>query len=137
MSFVLDTNVVSELKRGTRADPNVVAWRARYAQEDLFLSVITTGEIRKGIEESHRKDVGKAANFEHWLGFLEEEFENRILSVTPDISDLWGRLVARSNISPLDGIIAATAAHFGYTVATRNERDFQKTGVDFINPFRP
>jgi toxin FitB len=137
MSFLLDTNIISELRLGAKADANVLAWRASYAPEDLFLSVVTTGEIRKGVEESRRKDPRKAAIYERWLGFLELEFENRILPVTPEIADLWGRVVARSRVLPLDGFIAATAAHYGYTVVTRNERDFQKTGVDFINPFRP
>jgi predicted nucleic acid-binding protein len=111
-------------------------WHSNYSPEDFFLSVITTGEIRKGIEESRHRDAPKALVFERWLGALELEFEDRILSVTPEIADLWGRLLVRSKIMPLDVLIAATAAHHGYTVVTRNESDFQKTGVDFINPFR-
>jgi len=136
MSFVLDTNVISELRRGVRGDRQVMAWRASYSPEDFFLSVITTGEIRKGIEASKRKDATKALVYERWLHSLELEFQDRILPVTIEIADLWGSLLARSNISPLDGLIAATAAHYGYTVATRNERDFQRVGVDYVNPFR-
>ena len=136
MSFLLDTNVISELRLGAKADRNVLAWRASYAPDDLFLSVVTIGEVRKGAEEARPKDPRKAAIFERWLGFLELEFESRILDITPEIAGLWGRVVARSKILPLDCFIAATAAHYGYTVVTRNERDFRKTGVDFINPFK-
>ena len=135
MSFVLDTNVISELRRGIRGDRRVGEWHAGYLPEDFFLSVITTGEIRKGIEASKRKDSIKALVYERWLHALELEFNERILPVTAEIADLWGRLLVRSNISPLDGLIAATAAQYGLTVATRNTADFQRCGVDYINPF--
>jgi toxin FitB len=135
MSFLLDTNVISEIRRGPKANPRVREWHANHAPEDLFLSVITTGEIRRGIEESRRKDVAKALIYERWLRGLEVEFGSRILPVTPMIADLWGRLLARNVIPPVDGFLAATAAHYGHTVATRNTRDFQRCGVDFVNPF--
>lgn len=137
MSFVLDTNVISELRRGERSDKRVAEWYASYLPESFFLSVITTGEVRKGIEASKRKDSTKALIYERWLHSLELEFQDRILPVTAEIADLWGRLLARSNIAPLDGLIAATGAYHGLTVATRNTADFQRCGVDFINPFEP
>jgi toxin FitB len=135
MSFLLDTNILSELRRGAKADSRVRAWQVQHPPELFFVSVITMGEIRKGVETARKKDAAKALVYEAWLRSLEVEFEDRILAVDSEIADLWGRLLARFGIDPMDGLIAATAAHHGYTVATRNERDFQRCGVDFINPF--
>jgi predicted nucleic acid-binding protein len=135
MSFVLDTNVISELRRGARAHASVRVWREMFAPQLFYLSVMTTGEIRKGIETVKERDPQTARLYERWLSALEVEFGVRILPVTADIADLWGRFLAKANISPVDALIAATAAHHGYIVATRNTRDFQKCGVDFVNPF--
>ena len=136
MSFLLDTNVICEIRRGSKTNPQVKAWQAPHPPECLFLSVITMGEIRKGVETARRKDEAKALVLEGWLRSLEFEFEDRILAVDAEIADLWGRLLARYAMSPMDGLISATAACYGYTVVTRNERDFQRCGVDFINPFK-
>ena len=137
MSFLLDTNIVGELRKTSRCNPVVMDWYLRYAIEISFISVMTMGEIRKGIESSRRKDLAKARNLEKWLNELELSFEDRILPVSAEIADIWGRFVHRDDVGAVDGLIAATASHHGHIVATRNERDFQKTGVDFINPFRP
>lgn len=135
MSFLLDTNVISELRQGSRCDRNVREWRGNLPTDKLYLSVLTTGEIRKGIEFCRVKDALKARVFERWLESLEMEFEERILPVTAEIADLWGRISPRANISAIDGLIAATAAQYGLTVATRNTADFQRCGVDYIDPF--
>jgi predicted nucleic acid-binding protein len=135
MSFLLDTNVISELRKGGRCDRNVWEWRDNLSTDKLYLSVLTTGEIRKGIELCRVKDAPKARVFEKWLESLEVGFEERILPVTAEIADLWGRISPGANVSVVDGLIAATGAHFGLTVATRNTRDFQRCGVDYINPF--
>jgi len=111
-------------------------WYLRYAIHDSFISVMTMGEVRKGIESSRRKDLVKARSMERWLNELELSFEDRILPVSVEIADMWGRLVYRDDVGAVDGLIAATAAHHGHTVATRNESDFQRCGVDFINPFK-
>jgi predicted nucleic acid-binding protein len=135
MSFLLDTNLISELRRGAKGNPRVRAWRSASAVDLFYLSVMTTGEIRKGIEALKGKDPKTAMFYERWLSAVEVEFGVRILPVTADIADVWGRFMAKASISPIDGLIAATAAHHGHTVATRNTRDFQKCGVDFVNPF--
>ena len=137
MSFLLDTNIVAELRKTSRCNPVVMDWYLRYAIETSFISVMTMGEIRKGIESSRRKDLVKAQLLEKWLNALEMSFEDRILPVSIEIADIWGRFVYRDDVGAVDGLIAATAAHYGHTVATRNERDFQRCGVDFINPFHP
>ena len=135
MSFLLDTNVICELRKGSRCNRNVWKWRGNLSTDKLYLSVLTTGEIRKGIELCRIKDTPKARVFEKWLESLEAGFEERILPVTAEIADLWGRIFPSANIAVVDGLIAATAALYGLTVATRNTRDFQRCGVDYFNPF--
>ena len=137
MSYLLDTNIVGELRKGARCNPVVMDWYRRDAIDTSFISVMTMGEIRKGIESSRRKDLVQARVLERWLKELESSFEERILPVSVEIADTWGRLVYRGDVAVVDGLIAATATHHGYTVATRNTRDFQRCGVDFINPFEP
>src|ERR1700722_935576 len=129
MSYLLDTNIVGELRKGARCDPVVMDWYRRYAIETSFISVMTMGEIRKGVESSRRKDLAKAQLLERWLNELESSFEERILPVSAEIADIWGRFVYRGDVAVVDGLIAATAAHHGHTVATRNTKDFQRTGV--------
>jgi predicted nucleic acid-binding protein len=135
MRFLLDTNVISEINRRARCDRAVTAWYQSLDFENLFLSVMTTGEIRRGTEKCRLKDVARARAYENWLRELESEFEDRIIPVTAEITDMWGRLTFRTPIPVIDGLLAATARYHGLTVATRNESDFQRMGVDYFNPF--
>ena len=135
MSYLLDTNIVGELRKGARCNPVVMAWYRHYAIETSFISVMTMGEIRKGIESSRLKDLAKAQGLERWLKELELSFEERILPVSAEIADIWGRFVHRGDVAAVDGLIAATAAHYSLTVAMRNARDFQRCGIDYVNPF--
>jgi toxin FitB len=137
MGFLLDTNLISELRKRAKCNPSVLTWFQANSVEDLYLSVLTTGEIRQGIERCRLKDKAQARVYEKWLYDLEEEYANRILPVTAEIADTWGHLSCINNVSVIDGLLAATASHHDLTVATRNERDFQRSGVDYINPFRP
>jgi predicted nucleic acid-binding protein len=135
MPYLLDTNVVSELRRGERATPSVLAWRRNVAHEETFISILVLGEMRRGIELKRRRDPASARVFEKWLKEIEATFGEQILPVNREICDAWGYIAARANVSTIDGLIAATAAHHGLTVATRNTVDFQRTGVDYFNPF--
>jgi predicted nucleic acid-binding protein len=101
----------------------------------MHLSVLTIGEIRKGIENCRAKDSAQAQVLERWLKSLELTFGKRILPLTVAVADTWGRMPHHANIAPIDGLLAATAAYHNLTVVTRNESDFQRCGVDFINPF--
>ena len=136
MSFLLDTNLISELRKGALCNRSVWQWHEAHPSEEMYLSVLTTGEIRKGVASCRGKDPSKARAFENWLKGVELAFEARILPVTAEIADLWGRIFPGANVSVVDGLIAATAACHDLTVATRNERDFQRCGVDFVNPFQ-
>lgn len=136
MIFLLDTNVVSELRKGARADRRVAAWFRSLNDGDLYLSALVLGEIRKGIEQLRRRDVLQATALEAWLNRMIVEFADRILPVDRLIADEWGRIAALRSIPPIDALLAATAKVHGMILATRNETDFAATGVPLLNPFR-
>lgn len=136
MSYLLDTNVVSEIRKGERCDPRVLDWYRLVDAADLFLSTLVVGEIRKGIELARRSDPEKAGRFEEWLGKIQTEFGSRILGIDNLVSDRWGRMCAVRPIPMVDGLMAATGATYGLTLVTRNERDIAGLGVTVLNPFR-
>jgi len=135
LSYLIDTCALSELRR-TKPDANVVRWFEDTSQDGLYLSVLTLGEIRKGVEalpNARRKDK--------ILNWLEHElplwFEGRILPIDAGVADEWGRLLARASRSlpAIDSLIAATAIHNRLTIVTRNVSDFDIAGVDVFNPW--
>ena len=134
MSFLVDTCALSELTK-QKPSPRVSDWFDAAAPESLFISVLTLGEVRKGIERLG--DGRRRARITMWLETtLPSWFENRILPVDADVADEWGRLAARlRNLPAIDGLIAATALRRRLTVVTPNESDFAATGVDLLNPW--
>ena len=136
MSFLLDTNVISELRKGARADRNVAAWFQMLNDGDIYLSALTLGEIRKGVELLRRHDVLQATALEGWLNRITVEFADRVLAVDRLVADEWGRIAAQRSIPPIDALLAATAKVHGLIVSTRNEADFATTGAPSLNPFR-
>lgn len=134
MSFLLDTNVVSEIRRGR--DPNVRAWADGVDDSALRLSVMTLGEVRAGIERLRARDVRQAAVFDRWLGELRARFSDRILEVDTRVAEEWGRLNARRPRNTVDSLIAATARVHDLTVVTRNTRDFLGCDVPVLNPWQ-
>jgi predicted nucleic acid-binding protein len=133
VSFLLDTNVVSEIRRGR--DLNVRAWAGAVSDGDLHLSVLTLGEIRKGIERLRVRDVPQAHTFATWLTELERRFAQRILPVDTPIAQEWGRLNALTPRPTVDSLIAATAIVHDLTVVTRNTADFEGCEVSLMNPW--
>lgn len=137
MSYLIDTCALSELAR-PRPDNNVVRWFDETASGTLFLSVLTLGEIRKGIETL--PDMRRRARIRNWLEVdLPYWFGDRILTIDVGVADEWGRLLARAGqqLPAIDSLIAATAARHRLTVVTRNIGDFVDTGVDVLNPWQP
>jgi len=135
LSYLVDTNVLSELRR-KQPDGNVVRWLQKRPPTTLFLSALTLGELRKGIEmmpEGERK--------RSYLDWLEVElprfFSGRVLTIDEPVADCWGRLVAKAGrtLPAIDSLLAATAMTHGLTLVTRNEQDFQHSGLDVINPW--
>jgi len=132
--YVIDTNVLSALRRPERA-PQVAAWLQGKPETSLFLSVITLGEIERGIQLQERRDPSFAADLRLWLDRTTLVFADRILEFGADDARIWGRLSAEIGHTGADLMIAATALHHGATVVTRNLDDFAPTGVALENPF--
>lgn len=134
--FLLDTNVVSELRKAARCDVRVAAWQAAQKPEVCFLSAITLLEIRLGIELARKKDRKKAAGLEAWYaGQVKPGFAGRILPVDEAVGEMCGRLHAERSRSFRDGLILATAAVHRLAVVTRNVNDFADGSVQVINPW--
>ena len=135
MSYLIDTNVLSELRR-KQPDPTVVRWFSQRPASTLYLSVLTLGEIRKGIE-----GVADAARRLALLDWLETAlpafFAGRILPIDTGVADRWGRLVAQAGrpLPVIDSLLAATAAQHGLILVTRNLRDVQGLGAQVLDPW--
>lgn len=136
MSYLIDTNIISELRKGPGCDPRVTEWYASIVDEDLYLSTLVLGEIRKGIELARHKDTGKATALERWLREIEVAFDGRVLAVDNAVSDQWGRISAIRPLPVVDGLLAATALTNGLTLVTRNDRDVAGLGASVLNPFK-
>ena len=135
MSFLIDTNVVSELRKKKLCNPRVAAWFGGIGDETLFLSVLTVGEIRRGVERIRARDSRQASALNSWLAVLIEQFGDRILPIDQAVADEWGRLPGRDNLPVIDALIGATARVHGLTVATRNIKDVSRTGALCLKPF--
>jgi toxin FitB len=132
--FILDTNVLSAVRRSDRA-PQVRAWLSSKAESELFLSVITVGEIERGIRLQTQSNPAFAHDLQNWLDRTMLVFADRILSFNAEDARIWGRLSAEIGHSGADLMIAATALRHGATVVTGNITDFAPTGVTLENPF--
>ncbi len=137
MAYLIDTDVISELRKGERADPAVISWFAALADEDVYLSVLTLGEIRQGIESIRRRDPKAGGALESWLGRVSEAHRDRVLPVNRAIAEEWGRLNVPDPLPVIDGLLAATAKVTGLTLASHNTDDIARSGVDFVDPFSP
>lgn len=135
MSFLLDTNVVSELRKRRRADPSVVAWFRQHRREDLYLSVLTVGELRRGVERVRRKDPTSASALSDWLMRTLDQFSSQIISIDRGIAERWGQLGVPDPIPAVDGLIAATALEKNLIVVTGDHKHFSRIGVRHLNPF--
>ena len=135
MSYLVDTNVVSELRKKRRCDPGVAAWFAQAPSEEIYLSALTLGEIRKGIESLRRRDEASAGVLDRWLRELAVAYAGRILPVDQAVAEQWGCFNVPDPLSMLDSLLAATASVHGMTLVTRNLKDVERTGVDCLNPF--
>lgn len=134
MAYLLDTNVVFELRK-SKPDPNVAAWRDRHAGAEAFISTLVVGEIRQGIERLRARDPRQADVLERWLGGLLSAYRERVLPITVEIAQEWGRLNVSRRPPPVDGLLAATAKVHRLTLVTRNLNDVADTGVPVVNPF--
>ena len=135
MRYLLDTNFISELRKGDKANRGVQTWALSNDSSLSALSVVTIAEIRKGIEHKRRTDTRQADAIERWLETILIKFATNILPVTIEIADRWGRLMPMAQLPIHDSLLAATALEHGLTVVTRNVTDFEESGARFHNPW--
>ena len=133
--FLLDTNVVSELRKRERSAAKVNAWAQRIEPNQNFLSVLVVGELRRGAILKRRTDPAAADALEQWIARLTHLYSDRILPITLEIAQEWGRLSALRPISPEDGLLAATANVHRLTFVSRNTSNVQGLGVAILNPW--
>ena len=131
--FLLDTNIISELRKRDRAHPNVARWVALTPAEEIGTSVIVLAEIRRGIELKRRRDPEQARSLDRWFGQMRRRLGDRVLSVDGPIADAWAVLGIPMPL--IDGLLAATVKVHGLTLVTRNVDDFVRTSVSVVDPF--
>jgi hypothetical protein len=135
MSYLLDTNVISEFSR-SKPSNKVIHWLSQIPTHDLYISVLTLGELRKGVEQI--KEPDKKLKLRQWLEYeLQEFFGHRVLLIDNHVADRWGRLQAEMKrpLPAIDSLIAATALHFDLCLVTRNTADFNYPSLEIVNPW--
>jgi hypothetical protein len=135
MGHLLDTNIVSELRKGRRCNAALHEWFTALDEEDVFLSVLVVGELERGIERIRKRDPKSATRLQRWLSNLTTTFEARILPVTLPIACSWGKMGASNPIPTIDGLLVATAHVHGLVLATRNMSHVDALDIEWVNPF--
>lgn len=133
--FLLDTNVVSEFRKGDRTHPGVHAWLDRHVADEFWLSVLVVGELWRGVELVRRRDPASANVLSTWLEGLASDFRDRILPITTDVAVRWATVTTPDPVPVIDGLLAATAIEHDLVFVTRNVADVERTGVAWQNPF--
>jgi predicted nucleic acid-binding protein len=137
VNYLIDTNIISEVRKGAQCDPHVAAWYAAVDDGELYLSVLVLGEFRKGIERARAKLPAQAKALEDWLITVTHSFAERILPIDQAAAEEWGRMSAKRPVSTTDALLAATAKVNGMILVTRNVTDVADLGADILNPFEP
>ena len=135
MRYLLDTNIVSELRKGPAANGGVSKWLVTVSSDDLWLSVLVVGELRHGIELLRRRGPSAATNLDRWMARLMSTYSNRVLPIDTTVADAWGRIGVPDRVPAIDGLLAATALAGDLTLVTRNTRHLESTGARLLNPF--
>ena len=135
MSFLIDTNVLSEIRKGKNCDQNVRNWWVETDEDQIYLSVMVLGEIRRGIDRLLDRDPEKAQQLEHWLSAVLDGYRGRVIPIDENVANAWGSMTASKTIPLVDGLLAATARTHRITLVTRNVKDIKSLGVEYLNPF--
>jgi len=133
--FLLDTNVISEIRKRGRADANVTRWVAGTPAREIGTSVIVLAEIRRGIELKRRSDPEQGAALDRWFAQMRSRLEDRVLPVDEAVAEVWARLSVPDPLPLIDGLLAATAQVHGLTLVTRNVADMARAGISVLDPF--
>jgi predicted nucleic acid-binding protein len=135
VSYLLDTNILSETRK-RRRDPGVVEWLSAVSPQRTYVSALTIGEIQQGIAQLLRRgDQRQATLIETWLDGVLDEFAGRVVPVSLQIARNWGSQSTADPLPIIDALIAATATVHGWTVVSRNAKDFESLGIPVLNPF--
>ena len=135
MKFLLDTNIISEIRKRHRADPNVARWVAHTPVDEIGTSVIVLAEIRRGIELKRRRDPEQAKSLDRWYSQMRTRLGDRVLPIDEPIAEAWALLTIPNPLPLIDGLLAATAKVHGLTLVTRNVADLAPAGVLLLDPF--
>lgn len=138
--YLIDTNIISEIRKGDKANPGVRQFFDTAVDNGhrLYVSAITIGELRRGVDLIfHRGDLVQGRLLENWLNSILEQYQENVLSIDNEIALLWGKMRVPNPQHPLDKLIAATALLYDLIVVTRNTEDFKNVGVELLNPFTP
>lgn len=135
MGYLIDTNVLSELRKKQNADTNVIEWFSGVDGSECYISVLTLGEIFNEIQRLREKNPVAAQSLNKWLDTLTQNFHDRVLPITSDIALKWGEITAPVSLPVVDSLIASTAMVHDLILVTRNIKDVKNTGVKLLNPF--
>jgi len=135
VKFLLDTNVISEIRKRDRAHPNVARWVARTPAEEIGTSVLVLGEIRRGIALKRRSDPEQAQSLDRWFSHMRTRLGDRVLPIDEPVAEAWALLGLPNPLPLIDGLLAATAKVHGLTLVTHNVADIAAAGVPLLDPF--
>ncbi|MDA9510029.1 twitching motility protein PilT [Bradyrhizobium sp. CCBAU 11386] len=135
MRFLVDTNVISEIRKRERADPNVIRWVNQTPAEDIGTSVLVLAEIRRGIELKRRNDPLQATSLDRWFSQMRIRLADRVLPIDETVAETWALLGIPNPLPLIDSLLAATAKVHGLTLVTRNIADIESAGVTLLDPF--
>lgn len=135
MKFLLDTNVISEIRKRDRAHPSVKRWVTATPVKEMGTSVVVLAEIRRGIELKRRNDVKQAEGLDRWFAQMRMRLGERVLTIDEPIAETWAIMSVPDPLPFIDGLLAATAKVHGLTLVTRNVSDVARTGVSTVDPF--
>jgi predicted nucleic acid-binding protein len=133
--YLLDTNIISELRKKTRCNSGVKNWYTTINDSEIYLSVLVIGELRCGVELIKRRDFNAAFHLEVWLKKIIQKYSDRIFPITQEIAETWGKMNVPDPISTVDGLLAATAKLHDCTLVTRNVKDIMRCNISYYNPF--
>ena len=135
MRFLLDTNIISEIRKRDRAHPNLARWVARTPVKEMGTSVVVLAEIRRGIELKRRSDSKQAEALDRWFAQMRTRLGDRVLPIDEPIAEMWATMNVPDPLPFIDGLLAATTKVHGLTLVTRNVSDVARTGVSIVDPF--